>query len=102
MAATRGLCSLVVFLTCWASYVPQNFTDLVVIKTPTLRRTSKIFIPELVYSGNFDVVRICETWLNESVIDSEIIPGYSIFCRDREDLGGGVIVAVKGNIQASR
>ena len=48
------------------------------------------------------MVRICETWFNESVIDSEIIPGYSIFCRDREDLGEGVIVAVKGNIQTSR
>ena len=45
MAATRGLYSLVVFLTCWASYVPQSFTDLVVIKTPTLQRTSTIFIP---------------------------------------------------------
>ena len=48
------------------------------------------------------LVGICETWLNESVIDREIIPGYSFFRRDREDLGGGVIVAVKGNIQASR
>ena len=67
------------------------------------RRICKITIlQELVYSGDFDVVGICETWLNESVIDSEIIPGYSIFRRDREDLGGGVIVAVKGNIQASR
>ena len=120
MAATRCLCSLVIFSTCWASYVPQSFTDLVVIKTPTLRRTSTIFIPvristqvilqdlqitilqELVYCGDFDIVRICETWFNESVIDSEIIPGYSIFCRDREDLGEGVIVAVKGNIQTSR
>ena len=67
------------------------------------RRICKITIlQELVYSGDFDVVGICETWLNESVIDSEIIPGYSIFRWDREDLGGGVIVAVKGNIQASR
>ena len=67
------------------------------------RRICKITIlQELVYSGDFDVVGICETWLNESVIDNEIIPGYSIFRRDREDLGGGVIVAVKGNIQASR
>ena len=67
------------------------------------RRICKITIlQELVYSGDFDVVGICETWLSESVIDSEIIPGYSIFRRDREDLGGGVIVAVKGNIQASR
>ena len=197
MAATLCFCSLLVFLICWASYAPQSFADLVVIKTPTLLRITTIFIPvrnstrnistkrcitdplrlqqvswskhgytcrsppalhrdiditiymdislnpgpercqndglralylnatslkayvasddsrtrnickitilqELVYSGDFDAVGICETWLNESVIDSEIIPGYSIFRRDREDLGGGAIVAVKGNIQASR
>jgi len=67
------------------------------------RRIYKITIlQELVYSRNFNVVGISETWLNEYVIDSEIIPGYSIIHPDREDLGGGVIVADKGNIQASR
>jgi len=60
-------------------------------------RICKITIlQELVHSGDFDVVGICETWLNESFRDCEIL------LRDREDLGGGVIVAVKGNIQASR
>ena len=55
------------------------------------RRICKITIlQELFYSSDFDVVGICETWLNESVIDSEIIPGYSILRQDREDLGGGV------------
>ncbi|KAK2547052.1 hypothetical protein P5673_033185, partial [Acropora cervicornis] len=38
MAATRCLCSLLVFLICWASYAPQSFADLVMIKTPTLLR----------------------------------------------------------------
>jgi len=45
MAATRCLCSLLVFLICWASYAPQSFADLVMIKTPTLLRISTIFIP---------------------------------------------------------
>ena len=41
------------------------------------RRICKITtLQELVYSGDFDVAGICETWLNETVIDSEIIPGY--------------------------
>ena len=53
-------------------------------------------LQEIVYSGDFDVAGICETWLNKSFRDSKILR------RDREDLGGGVILAVKGNIQASR
>ena len=45
MAATRGLCSLLVFLTCWASYAHQSFADFAVIKTSTLPRISTLFIP---------------------------------------------------------
>ena len=44
MAVTCCLCSLFVFLICWASYAPQSFAD-VVIKTPTLLRISTMFIP---------------------------------------------------------
>ena len=36
------------------------------------------------------------------MIDSEIIPGYSIFRREREDRAGGILIAVKGDIQNSR
>ena len=81
----------------------RSFKAYVASDDSRTRRICKITIlQELVYNGDFDVVGICETWLNESVIDNEIIPGYSIFRQDREDLGGGVIVAVKGNTQASR
>ena len=49
---------------------------------------------QIVYSGDFDVVAVTETWLKNSVIYSEIIPGYSIFRHDREDCAGGVLIAV--------
>jgi exonuclease III len=59
---------------------------------------------DLVYSGNYDVVCVCETWLNNSVLSSEIIPNYgTVFRRDRTGrIGGGVLVAIKSGIQVTR
>ena len=59
---------------------------------------------DLVYSGNYDVVCVCETWLNNSVLSSEILPNYgTVYRRDRSGrVGGGVLVVVKSGIQATR
>ena len=63
----------------------------------------KTLLQHLVYSANYDIVCICETWLTKSVLDSELLPGYSIFRRDRvRKTGGGVLVAVRQNIHATR
>ncbi|CAB4010566.1 Hypothetical predicted protein [Paramuricea clavata] len=60
-------------------------------------------LKELVHSGSYDIICICETWLNDSIISSELLPGYSVFRRDRvEKVGGGVLVAVKVNLHATR
>ena len=60
-------------------------------------------LQHLVYSGSYDLICICETWLNESVLSSELLPGYSIFRCDRVGkIGGGVLVAIKSNIRAIR
>jgi hypothetical protein len=69
-----------------------------------LSKVCKItLLQHLVYSATYDVVCICETWLNESVLSSELLPGYSIFRRDRVGkIGGGVLVAVKLNLHATR
>lgn len=56
----------------------------------------------LVYGGDFDVISLCETWFNPTVLGTEILPGYNIFRRDRDDRGGGVLIAVKSTIHASR
>ena len=69
--------------------------------------TSKVckmtLLQNLVYSAKYDIVCICETWLNNTVLNSELLPGYSIFRRDRVGkIGGGVLVAVKLNIHATR
>ena len=55
------------------------------------------------YSIAYDIVCICEIWLNATVLSSELLPGYFIFRRDRaEKIGGGVLVAVRDNLHATR
>lgn len=51
---------------------------------------------------NFDIIALAETWLDETVIDSEIaLPGYKFFRSDRDFLktnkccGGGLLLYVK-------
>ena len=49
---------------------------------------------------SYDLVCICETWLNDTVLSTELIQGYSIFRRDRAcKTGGGVLIAVKSDLQ---
>ena len=44
----------------------------------------------------YDVICVCETSLNDSVMNSEILSGYSIFRKDKVDrAGGGILVASK-------
>ena len=48
-----------------------------------------------VYSSQFNIFCICETWLSDFVYDHEILPcNYSIYHKDRMSRGGGVLVAV--------
>ena len=53
----------------------------------------------LIYSEDYDIIAITETWLSENVLDHEIIPtGYTIYRKDRSSRGGGVMLAVKNSI----
>ena len=55
-----------------------------------------------VYSSNFDVICLTETWLSESVFDQEILPtNYNIYRKDRPSRGGGVLIATKSFIPVS-
>jgi endonuclease/exonuclease/phosphatase family metal-dependent hydrolase len=59
-------------------------------------------LQELVYSNDYDVVYICETWLNDSVMSAEILTGYNIYRKDRPGrTGGGVLIAVMSDIRSS-
>ena len=60
-------------------------------------------LQNLVYAGQYDVICICETWLNNSVLDSELLPGYSVVRKDRlEKVGVGILIAVKDGIEVNR
>ena len=53
----------------------------------------------LIYSKDYDIIAITETWLSDNILDQEIIPtGYTIYRNDRSSRGGGVMLAVKHSI----
>ena len=60
-------------------------------------------------SCDYDIIVVTETWLNESVFDSEILnSNYNIYRRDRcsthslKGEGGGVLVAVSSRLSSMR
>ena len=55
---------------------------------------------DLVYSEDMDVVCVNETWLNESIDNSEILKdNYTIFRKDRShNRAGGVLIAIKNAV----
>ena len=51
---------------------------------------------------NYHIVCIVESWLCDSILNSEFfLPGYTIFRRDRDRHGGGVLIFVKVELCAS-
>ena len=52
-------------------------------------------------SFDFSLIAITETWLNNGVLDGEILPNnYTIYRRDRASRGGGVLLAVNNNLSS--
>ena len=52
--------------------------------------------------GNYHVICVVESWLCNTIADKEIqLPGYTIFRRDRDRHGGGILIFVKSNISCS-
>jgi len=53
----------------------------------------------LVYTKNFDIICVTETWLNNTVFNNEILPtSYTIYRKDRANRGGGVLIAINNSI----
>lgn len=71
----------------------------------TSKRISKLTIfQNLIYSEQYDIVCVCETWLNDYILDNEILPGYTIHRKDRKNnmRGGGVLVATRSELRSTR
>ena len=53
----------------------------------------------LARSSNASVLAVSETWLDDSILDSEIkIPGYKVIRHDRNREGGGVCLYIRENL----
>ena len=81
----------------------RNIKSFITIENNPSNKICKItLLQELVHLGNYEVICICETWLNETVLDSELLPGFNVFRKDRKGkIGGGVLIAVKEELQAT-
>ena len=56
----------------------------------------------LCVENSYDIVCIVESWLSDEVANTELcIPGFTIFRKDRNRHGGGIIVFVKNTLPCS-
>ena len=55
-----------------------------------------------VYSTNYSIICVSETWLSNHIFDNEILPnGCTIYRKDRCSRGGGVLIAIKDDFTSS-
>ena len=53
------------------------------------------------YSNNFAIVAITETWLQDFIFDNEILPfNYTIYRNDRQSKGGGIMIALNNHLSS--
>ena len=53
------------------------------------------FFQSFVYSHDFEIFCVCETWLSDNIHDHEILPdNFILYRKDRPSRGGGVLIAV--------
>ena len=51
------------------------------------------------FKFKFDIITLCETWLNDTISDNEIgLDGYDLIRKDRNRSGGGVVMYIRNMI----
>jgi len=56
-----------------------------------------------VYSTLYNMFCVTETWLSSTVLENEILPSdFSLYRKDRESQGGGVLIAVNSLLPSSQ
>ena len=56
---------------------------------------------ELINHQKPDIILGCETWLNEIILNSEILPcSYNAYWNDRDDGYGGTLIGIKSNLES--
>ena len=60
-------------------------------------------VQAFLHSQNVDVLAVTETFLSDAITDGELVGcGYSVFRRDRNRHGGGVMLILKDSIGATQ
>lgn len=55
-----------------------------------------------VYTFNFCIICLTETWLSDFICNGEILPtGFVLYRKDRPSRGGGVLIAVRESLFSS-
>ena len=74
------------------------------LKSVNVNRNKLVDFRSLVEVNKVSVAALCETWLNPSINNSEILPpgDFKIYRKDRKDGYGGVLLAVKNCIPSTR
>lgn len=75
------------------------------IKTISAKQNKLVDLQNLLLLTQVDIVAITETWLNENVIDDELLPStYTIHRKDRETnkRGGGILLGVDNRFTSKR
>ena len=56
----------------------------------------------LIYSSNFNIVGVTETWLTTDITNKEILPkGFNIYRKDRQSRGGGILLAISNTFSST-
>ena len=57
------------------------------------------YMQSCIYSKSIDIICITETWLHDSILNTEIFShNYTIYRRDRGSRGGGIVIAISDNL----
>ena len=83
----------------------KNGRRILNINFPSLRKKGKL-LETVIVDSDPDIILGTETWLDDSIKSSEILPNefeYTIHCRDRStDHHGGVLIAAKKHTLVSK
>ncbi|KAH9371856.1 hypothetical protein HPB48_010742 [Haemaphysalis longicornis] len=72
--------------------------DIPLVNCPSVKNKADD-LTSLLSSLNTDIVLGCESWLEESISNSEVFPlEYEAYLKDRNSRGGGVFILVKKTI----
>ena len=76
--------------------------NLMLINIQSVLSKKESFFESINNHQDLDIILECETWLNQSILNSEILPtSYSVYRNDHDDGYGGVLIGTKSNLRVT-